>query len=104
MPATSNPVQFDIHSHELKKAALVFRAINHPLRQRILYLIHQQERMTVTAIFTKLRMKQSITSQHLAVLRKAGLVSTEKKGKHIYYDIHHEKLQQLHDVAARLSR
>ncbi|HUC79587.1 MAG TPA: metalloregulator ArsR/SmtB family transcription factor [Flavisolibacter sp.] len=102
MPATSNPVQFEIASHDLKKAALIFRAVNHPLRQRILQMIHRQERMTVTAIFTRLRMKQSITSQHLAVLRKAGLVCTEKKGKNIYYDVSYERLDQLHELAGKL--
>lgn len=102
MPATSNPIQFDIHTHDLKKAALVFRAVNHPLRQRILQLIHRQEKMTVTAIFTRLRMKQSLTSQHLAVLRKAGLVCTEKKGKNIYYDVRYDRLEQLHKLAGEL--
>lgn len=104
MPATSNPVQLEILSHDLKKASLVFRAINHPLRLRILQLIHRQERMTVTAIFTRLRMKQSITSQHLAILRKAGLVCTEKKGKNIFYDVRYERLEQLHELAIRLNR
>ena len=104
MPVTSDPVQFDIQTHDLKKTALVFRAVNHPLRQRILHLIHRQQRMSVTEIFTRLRMKQSITSQHLAILRKAGLVSTVKEGKHIYYDVCYERLEQLHEVAVQLNK
>ena len=56
----------------LKKAALVLRAVNHKLRQQILKLIHQKGRITVTEIYVKLRLEQSVASQHLAILRKAG--------------------------------
>lgn len=104
MAATSNPIEFEIQTHELKKSALIFRAINHPLRQRILQLIHRHERMTVTAIYNRLRMTQSLTSQHLAVLRKAGLVGTKKEGKHIFYDVDYDRLHQLHELAARINK
>ena len=73
-----------IESVEVKKAALVFRAINHPLRQQMLSLIHRNARMTVTDIYCKLRLEQSVVSQHLAILRKAGFVATQRGGKFIF--------------------
>ena len=82
---------------QLKKAALILRAVNHKLRQQILKLIHQNERMTVTEIYVKLRLEQSVASQHLAILRKAGFVSTFRDGKFIFYSVNHERLDQVHN-------
>jgi DNA-binding transcriptional ArsR family regulator len=81
---------------QLKKAALILRAINHKLRQQILKLIHQNEKMTVTEIYVKLRLEQSVASQHLAILRKAGYVNTLRDGKFIYYSVNHDRLAQVH--------
>ena len=87
---------------QLKKAALILRAVNHKLRQQILKLIHQQEKMTVTEIYVKLRLEQSVASQHLAILRKAGFVSTLRDGKFIYYSVNHERLEQVHQFVHEL--
>ena len=84
---------------QLKKAALILRAINHKLRQQILKLIHQKEKITVTEIYVKLRLEQSVASQHLAILRKAGFVSTTRDGKFIYYSVDHARLQEVQKFA-----
>ena len=70
---------------ELRKAVLVLRAVNHKLRQRIIDLLEEHEQMTVTDIYIKLRLEQSVASQHLAILRRAGIVITERQGKFINY-------------------
>ena len=81
---------------QIKKAALVLRAVNHKLRQQILNLIHQSGRMTVTSLYIKLRLEQSVTSQHLAILRKAGFVVTERNGKNIFYTVNYKRLEEVH--------
>ena len=81
---------------QLKKAALVLRAINHKLRQQILKLIHQNGKMTVTEIYVKLRLEQSVASQHLAILRKAGFVNTTRDGKFIFYTVNESRLEEVH--------
>ena len=58
----------------LKKGAVTLRALNHKLRQQIVKLIDENKRITVTEIFNKLHLEQSVASQHLAVLRRAGIV------------------------------
>ena len=83
---------------QLKKASLILRAINHKLRQQILRLIHQNGKMTVTEIYVKLRLEQSVASQHLAILRKAGYVHTLRDGKFIYYSVNHDRLTQVHNI------
>jgi DNA-binding transcriptional ArsR family regulator len=91
---TNDELKIDVI--QLKKAALILRAVNHKLRQQILKLIHSNERMTVTEIYVKLRLEQSVASQHLAILRKAGFVSTYRDGKFIYYSVNHDRLNQVH--------
>ncbi|MDQ6610087.1 MAG: metalloregulator ArsR/SmtB family transcription factor [Bacteroidota bacterium] len=87
---------------QLKKAALIYRAINHKLRQQIIKFINQNGRITVTQIYVKLRLEQSVASQHLAILRKAGFVITERDGKFIYYSVNHNRLAEVHKVALEL--
>jgi DNA-binding transcriptional ArsR family regulator len=94
--ATSADLKIDVL--QLKKAALILRAINHKLRQQILKLIHQSGKMTVTEIYVKLRLEQSVASQHLAILRKAGYVNTVRDGKFIYYSVNHDRLEQIHGI------
>ena len=85
----------NVDLHNLKKAAMVLRAINHKLRQQILKLIDENGKMTVTEIYVKLRLEQSVASQHLAILRKAGFVKTDRDGKFIYYSVSSERLEEL---------
>src|SRR5687767_12499888 len=101
---TSVPVnaELKIDVIQLKKAALILRAVNHKLRQQILKLIHQHERMTVTEIYVKLRLEQSVASQHLAILRKAGFVATLRDGKFIYYSVNTDRLKELNGFVDEL--
>src|SRR6476660_9695009 len=93
--AVASSSELKINVLQLKKAALILRAVNHKLRQQILKLIHQNGKMTVTEIYVKLRLEQSVASQHLAILRKAGYVNTDRDGKFIYYSVSSERLEEL---------
>jgi DNA-binding transcriptional ArsR family regulator len=72
----------------LQRAKSKVRALYHPLRQCILVLINDNSnRMNVTDIYVKLRIEQSVASQHLAILRNEGFVTTEREGKTIWYSV-----------------
>ena len=88
---------------ELRKAVLVLRAVNHKLRQRMIDLLEENQRMTVTDIYIKLRLEQSVASQHLAILRKAGVVQTDRQGKYIYYVLDGERLTQISRLVEELA-
>ncbi len=88
---------------ELRKAVLVLRAVNHKLRQRMLDLLEENQRMTVTDIYVKLRLEQSVASQHLAILRKSGVVQTEREGKFIFYSLNKNRLIQISDLVEDLA-
>jgi ArsR family transcriptional regulator, virulence genes transcriptional regulator len=87
---------------ELRKAALVLRAVNHKLRQKMLDLLEENKRMTVTEIYVKLRLEQSVASQHLAILRNAGVVQTERNGKFIFYSVNHGRVSQISSLVEEL--
>jgi len=92
---SGNGLSLKIDLHNLKKAALVLRAVNHKLRQQILKLIDEHGRMTVTDLYVKMRLEQSVASQHLAILRKAGFVKTNRDGKFIYYSINIDRMDEV---------
>ena len=99
-PNTKTGVKIDfIH---LKKAALILRALNHKPRQQMVKLIDENKRMTVTEIYVKLRLEQSVASQHLAILRRAGIVITERDGKFIYYAINYSRVQEVNNFVEQL--
>ncbi len=87
------PVKVDFLN--LKKGGLILRALNHKLRQQIIRLLDENKKMTVTEIYVQLRLEQSVASQHLAILRRAGIVKTEREGKLIFYTISTERLSHI---------
>lgn len=98
--ATSDTLK--INYHNLKKAALVLRALNHKLRQQILNLIESEKKITVTEIYVRLRLEQSVASQHLAILRRAGIVTTQRDGKFIYYTVNFKRIEEITGVVEDL--
>jgi len=95
-----SPLKVDLlHS---KKAAMILRALNHKLRQQIVKLIDEQQKMTVTEIYVKLRLEQSVASQHLAILRRAGIVITTREGKFIFYTVDYNRLEQINQFVGQL--
>ena len=88
---------------DLRKAVLVLRAVNHKLRQRIIDLLEEHNAMTVTDIYIKLRLEQSVASQHLAIISRAGVVITERQGKFIYYSLDKDRLAQISKLVEELA-
>ncbi len=66
--------------------AEIFRALGHPARVRIIELLRDGER-SVGSLQGALGLDSSGTSQHLALLRKQGLVSGRRDGTTIYYRV-----------------
>ena len=97
-----NNEQVKLDYNELRKAVLVLRAVNHQLRQEIIDLLDTNGQMTVTDLYVKLRLEQSVASQHLAILRRAGVVITEREGKFIYYGLDKNRLAQIKGLVEKL--
>jgi DNA-binding transcriptional ArsR family regulator len=99
---TSSISSTNFDYHALKKAALVLRALNHKLRQQLLKLIEEEKKITVTEIYVRLRLEQSVASQHLAILRKASIVTTQRDGKFIYYSVNFKRLEEIDTFVKQL--
>lgn len=70
------------------------KAVAHPVRLRILRALSGAER-NVGEIDAQAEIGQPTLSQQLAVLRKAGLVTTRKEAKLVFYRIDEAKLEAL---------
>ena len=79
-------------SDKLDYSCELMRALAHPLRLRILEFIDQNETINVNKIYNTLRIEQSITSQHLKILKLAGVVNAERDGKFMHYTINYDIL------------
>jgi DNA-binding transcriptional ArsR family regulator len=82
--------------HQLK--AEFFKTLGHPARIRVLELLSQRE-MAVSELLPELRLEASNLSQQLAVLRRAGLVTTRKEGSQVYYSLTSPHVAELLAVA-----
>ena len=82
----------NINNEKLQTSAEILRALAHPLRLKILSFIDQNGTINVNKIYNTLKLEQSITSQHLRILRMAGLVGTQRDGEFIHYSIEYRKI------------
>ena len=81
-----------INHDKLQESSEILRALAHPLRMKILEFIDNNKMINVNKIYNTLSLEQSITSQHLRILRVAGIVMTEREGKFIHYKIDYQKV------------
>ena len=78
-----------------------FKALAHPLRIRILELLRGGP-FSVTQIVEATGAPGSSVSQQLGVLRGRGIVTTQRRGTTIIYDVADPELFELLDVARRI--
>lgn len=81
----------------------VYHAIADPTRRAILALLREGER-SVNAIVDRVRGSQSAISQHLGVLRRAGLVVVRPAGRRRIYALRAEPLMEVHEWVAHFDR
>lgn len=85
-------VTFD--NDKLHYSSELMRALAHPLRLKILEFIDTYKSINVNKIYSSLDLEQSITSQHLKILRLAGVVSVEITGKYHIYHINYDVINK----------
>lgn len=71
-----------------------FKALSDPTRRRILELLRAGPR-SAGELCEHFGTSAATVSHHLAVLREAGLVTDEKKGKYIYYELDTSVMEDL---------
>lgn len=78
----------------LNPANAAFRALGDETRREILKMLRQGPR-TSGEIASRFDSSWPTVSRHLAILREAGLVVTERKGQEIYYELNTSVFQDL---------
>ena len=76
-------------SEKLQYSCTLMRALAHPLRLKILEFIDAKGTTNVNRIYNTLKIEQSITSQHLKILRQADVVTARREGKLVHYKINY---------------
>jgi DNA-binding transcriptional ArsR family regulator len=78
-----------------------FRVLGHPVRIRLLQLLREGDR-TVGALQVALELDSGGTSQHLATLRKQGLVVSRREGTNVYYRVKDPRTLELLELAKQV--
>lgn len=80
---------------EIEELAEVFKALSDPTRLRLVKLLNEgRGALCVNALAHRLEVTQSAVSQHLRVLRQAGLVRGERRGYFVHYSLDRDRLEQ----------
>lgn len=83
------------------KAGL-FKGLAHPIRIRILEVLSSAPEASVSELLAVIDLEASHVSQHLAVLRRNRLVSSERRGSLVYYRLAYPQVADLLRVARTL--
>lgn len=78
-----------------------FKTLGHPARIRVLELLSQREH-AVAEMLTEVGIEAANMSQHLAVLRRTGLVTTRKEGSTVFYSLTSPHVAELLAVARKI--
>ncbi|MCG8326471.1 MAG: metalloregulator ArsR/SmtB family transcription factor [Chitinophagales bacterium] len=71
----------------LEESTETLRAIAHPIRLAIVDLLFNHGEMTVTDIYSQLKIEQAIASHHLRILKTKNVVNVERDGKNSLYSL-----------------
>ncbi|HEY9009744.1 MAG TPA: metalloregulator ArsR/SmtB family transcription factor [Devosia sp.] len=77
----------------------VFSALSHPVRRKVISLLLAGSK-TAGSLAEEFELSRSAVSEHLGILRQAGLVREVKSGRERIYSLHAEPLAQLRDWLA----
>lgn len=77
-------------------------ALAHPVRRAVIEACLAVDELPVSALLAMVDCSPSALSQHLNVLKRAGLLRDRKEGRHVYYQLSPEPLLEIVAFAERL--
>jgi DNA-binding transcriptional ArsR family regulator len=86
--------------YEIK--ANLFKGLAHPDRIRVLEILSSQDEASVAQMIETTGLEASHLSQHLSVLRKYGLVTSERRASIVFYRLAYPQVADLLKVARQL--
>ena len=79
----------------------IFKALGHPIRMKIVRKLRNGP-LCVCTINETVEFSQSNLSQHLKILKDAGILKSDKEGLKIMYSIKDEEVKNLLDIAEKI--
>jgi ArsR family transcriptional regulator len=102
-PQTSEPPSPLREDPEADAAlAVAAKALGHPVRVRILRMLAQREARMCSHIVDEVPLAQSTVSEHLRILRQAGLIRANERGPRVSYCIEPAALARLKSLMEAL--
>jgi DNA-binding transcriptional ArsR family regulator len=98
-PPDVRPVEGEAADDEL---ALLTKALGHPARVQIMRLLVRREACVCGDIVDELPLAQSTVSQHLKVLKEAGLIRGDIDGPRVCYCVEPRTLRRLKALVGSL--
>lgn len=86
---------------EADKLARIYKVLSVDTRVKIVQLLKDRV-LCVNALSHNLGVTPAAVSQHLRVLRDAGLVTPEKRGYYVHYRLNEKTLRRWREMTARL--
>jgi ArsR family transcriptional regulator len=94
----SSPRAPALSDSAIKGLAQIFKLLADETRLKILALLTEKDEFHVRALCDLLGQSQPAVSHHLALLRVAGLIDCRREGKHNFYRVLPERVQQFLDT------
>jgi DNA-binding transcriptional ArsR family regulator len=94
--------ELEIQTSNLLEASFIIEAANNPLRQQLLCLLNEEEKLTLAVICRKMQLELAVCIQHMSILRKAGLVLALREGNQMFYAVNNQKIYLLYACAEAL--
>jgi ArsR family transcriptional regulator len=85
-----------------EELALLGKAIGHPARVTILRMLARQGACVCGQIVGGLPLAQSTVSEHLRILKEAGLIRSQEDGARVGYCVNHDTLRRLRTMVAMI--
>ncbi|WP_234124202.1 ArsR/SmtB family transcription factor [Clostridium hydrogenum] len=79
---------------EQEKSIRIFKALGHPIRYKIVKFLYDGPKC-VCKLNEDIEFSQANLSQHLKILKEAGIVSSEKIGMNVHYKISNEEIKNI---------
>lgn len=92
LSACCSPAETAVADESAETLATMFKALADPARVKIMSMLLNADEVCACDIATAIGKSQATASHHLGLLRKAGLVTGDKRGTWVYYRAIPERL------------
>lgn len=88
--------------NQQEKSVKIFKALGHPIRYKIVKFLYDGPKC-VCKLNENIEFSQANLSQHLKILKEAGILTSEKVGMNIHYQISSKEIKNIIDIVDNFS-